>query len=94
MDYKGLVNYRFFTMADDSMEPVVEENNTVLVDTAAEIEDGDVVLAQLHNSVFMCRRVYRSEDGYLLRADNSPHDTPPDDVLCIIGKVVKVYKDI
>lgn len=92
MDKHVILNSRFFEMADDSMEPTIEQGDTIMVDTLAEINDSDIILVQLINGTFMCRRAYQTDDGYLLKADNSAQTISDEQILHVIGKVVKKYK--
>ncbi len=83
----------------DSMEPVISDNNTLMIDTSKQrLEDGSIYVIR-NNEHLVVKRIQNTLKGFILISDNKEYErvevsyNEADD-LQIIGKVVWIGKDL
>ena len=80
----------------DSMEPLINEGDIVVVRSQPEAENGDIVIAQVNGDQATCKRLMVTANGIVLRSLNPKYDPmvfSADEVdnlpVQIIGKVIE-----
>jgi DNA polymerase V len=93
-------SFTFFAYAEgDSMFPVIQDGNLLVVDRKAKQPNGCVVLASVNNT-FCVKRLYRFPDGSVeLRPQNPAHESIhlPSEFegeFEIFGRVIKAIQDL
>lgn len=83
----------------DSMEPVISDNNTLMIDTGKQrLEDGSIYVIR-NNEHLVVKRIQNTLKGFILISDNKEYErvevsyNEADD-LQVIGKVVWIGKDL
>ena len=83
----------------DSMEPVISDNNTLMIDTSKQrLEDGSIYVIR-NNEHLVVKRIQNTLKGFILISDNKEYErvevsyNEADD-LQVIGKVVWIGKDL
>lgn len=83
----------------DSMEPVISDNNTLMIDTSKQVlEDGSIYVIR-NNEHLVVKRIQNTLKGFILISDNKEYErvevsyNEADD-LQVIGKVVWIGKDL
>jgi len=93
-------SFTFFAYAEgDSMFPLIQDDNLLVVDRKVDQPNGCVVLASVNNT-FCVKRFFKYQDGSIeLRPDNPKHESIhlPSDFegdFEIFGKVIKAIQDL
>lgn len=103
-DWLGMKNIHaakavLFDVVGDSMEPLLKEGDTLLIDkNATEIMDGHVYVVTLGEELKV-KRIYRGLNGIILRSDNQRYpdvnvEGPDLETLQIWGRVRWVGKEL
>ena len=93
-------SFTFFAYAEgDSMFPVIQDGNLLVVDRKAKQPNGCVVLASVNNT-FCVKRLYKFSDGSVeLRSENPAHasihlPSEFEGEFEIFGRVIKAVHDL
>ena len=81
-----------FLLKDESMTPRFELGDRIEVDTEADINNGDPVVALDDEGKVIMRRFFHKNDTYLFQPINTNYEP----IVCtsptIVGKVVRLYR--
>lgn len=84
----------------DSMLPVLQENDVIIVKQQSDVESGDIAIVLINGDEATVKKVMKSQDGITLIAFNpavyEPHFYPNDEIvrmpIRIAGKVVEMKR--
>ena len=82
---------RGITVRGDCMAPAIRDGDMVFIDTQAEWEDGDVVLAVVEDALHL-KRLRSSDAGWLLAPDNGEPPIPVTDGVFILGTFMGLWR--
>jgi phage repressor protein C with HTH and peptisase S24 domain len=82
---------RGITVRGDCMAPAIRDGDMVFIDTQAEWEDGDVVLAVVDDALHL-KRLRSSDVGWLLAPDNGEPPIPVTDGVFILGTFMGLWR--
>jgi phage repressor protein C with HTH and peptisase S24 domain len=80
-----------FVVNGDSMYPAVRDGDAVVIERAADVRRGDIVLARLSRGLTV-HRLVRIRDGmYIMRGDNLDADDEP--ISTLMGRVKTIERN-
>ncbi len=79
------------TVKGDCLAPRVLDGDRVFIDTQADYEDGDLVLAVVDDDLHL-KRLRTGEEGYWLQPDNSEPAFRVTDGVFILGKYIGLWR--
>ena len=91
---KDLNRYAIYEITDDSMAPQIQEGDEVQIDTQAENNNGDYVVAIIEDGSTVLRKMNKHDEDYIFTATNAAYEP----ILCssptIVGKAIRVYRKV
>lgn len=86
----------FFQAASSSMEPLIFENDVLVVDRSIEASSGKVVIVSVTGEL-VCKRLIRSNGRAILRSDNKTYKdilVSEDMDMVIFGVVIAIAREL
>ncbi len=102
MDHRRSEDYFALRVCGESMEPNLMDGDIAIVRIQPDVESGQVAVVLIDNQDSTVKRVFKSQDGITLVADNpavfQPHFFTNDDCLSlpvkILGRVVSIQREM
>lgn len=93
-DYFEIFGYSVFKIATGSMEPAISENDIIIVKKCDEYKVSDIITYESNNAYITHRIVKMNDNTIIARGDANNAEDKATDVSAVIGKVVKIYKNL
>lgn len=89
-DYTNFFGYTVFEIASGSMNPILNENDIVLVKIGNEVNENDIITYKKKDTFITHRLIKKQANYYICKGDaNNTNDDPIKETQ-ILGRVVKV----
>ena len=82
-----------FTVRGDCMSPLIEHNDTVIVDLLRQWTDGKIVLARVDGDLVV-KRAYRRDERVILRAHAPGHPDIVAGDIQVLGPVIQIQREV
>ncbi|MBL7664009.1 MAG: S24 family peptidase [Bacteriovoracaceae bacterium] len=86
----------FFQAAGNSMEPLIFENDILVVDRAKKVKNRQVAIVSLDGQLF-CKRIYFQGNNIILKSDNHRYKEQlihPDRDFSVWGVVISIVREM
>lgn len=68
------IKFKSFYMNDDSMQPIISQNDIIHIDVDKQYRVGDIVLCKIKNGSNLIKRYFEKDDKILLISDNRNYE--------------------
>lgn len=93
-DYANIFGYTFFEVVSGSMTPEIEKWDLIVVKIDSEYEVGDIISYKSGDAFITHRIVEKNGDTYITKGDANNTIDNPINKDAIIGKVIKVHRNL
>lgn len=93
-DYFELFGYSIFNVATGSMEPVIKQNDIIIVKKEKDYNINDIVTFKSENSYITHRIISINKDSIITQGDNNNTEDMAISKQNVVGKVIKNYSNL
>lgn len=93
-DYFEIFGYSIFKIATGSMEPAISENDIIIVKKSDNYKVSDIITYKSDNAYITHRIISINDNTIIARGDANNASDRATDISTVIGKVIKIYKNL